>query len=304
MKAKNSRWPPGKNVAFAIRDDDVSYFTQPWMIDQLYSEAWQLGFKVSLAIIPKIKSTKSNAPRTLRSSNKYFQISKNRELVDYLMEKIAQGYVDIVQHGYTHSRIDGKPEFAIKNFELIDEKLRKGKKLLRETFKRDVTVFVAPHDKISSEAWKSIVQNNMCLCRRFTLGRFLMTAPILNIDFSKLVKTIFRSPTPSKLVPSSIIDLADTIVIQWYQLFSSNEAPEIQLENAKQQFLKRLSEGGAFVTMHHHWDYFYDRESKKMRQDLLASFNNFLNFVSSVDGVWKTTLSEICSLIKTRGLNC
>lgn len=297
-------WPFDKKIAFAIRDDDVSYFTQPWMIDKLYREAWRQGFKVSLAVIPNIKSTRFNSPRALRSSDKHFPISKNRELVDYLMEKIAHGYVDIVQHGYMHSRIDGKPEFAVKNFELVDERLKKGNKLLRETFKQDVTVFAAPHDKISSEAWKSIAQNKMCLCRRFTLGRFLMTAPIFNIDFRKLVKTVFRCPNPSKLVPNSIIDLADTFVIQWDQLFSSNAAPEAQLENAKQQFIERLNEGDAFVTLHHHWDYFYDRESKTMRQDLLASFNNFLNFVSSAKGVWKTTLSEICSWIKTRGLNC
>jgi len=296
-------WPFDKKFAFAIRDDDVSYFTRPWMIDKLYSEAWRLGFKVSLAVVPNIRSTRFNAPSALRGSNKYFSISENRELVDYLIDKIARGYVDIVQHGYTHSRIDGKPEFAIKNFELIDEWLKKGNKLLRETFKQDVTVFVAPHDKISSEAWKSIVQNKMCLCRRFTLGRFLMTAPIFSIDFSKLVKTVFRCPNPYELVPNSIIDLADTFVIQWYHFFSSNAAPEAQLENAKQQFLERLSEGGAFVTMHHHWDYFYDRESKRMRQELLASFNNFLNFVSSAKGLWKTTLSEICSWIKTRRLN-
>jgi hypothetical protein len=296
-------WPFDRKIAFAIRDDDVSYFTQPWMIDRLYQKAWQLGFRVSLAVIPNIKSIKSNAPRTIRNSNRYFPISENKELVDYLMEKIAHDHVDIVQHGYTHSRTDGKPEFAIRNFELINDRLKKGNKLLRETFKQDVTVFVAPHDKISSEAWKSIVQNNMCLCRRFTLGRFLLTVPILNIDFSKLVKAIFRSPNPSKLVPNSIIDLADTFVIQWCQLFSSNAAPETQLESAKQQFLERLTEGGAFVTMHHHWDYFYDRESRKMRQDLLTSFNDFLNFVSSANGVWKTTLSEICSQIKTQRLN-
>jgi len=98
--------------------------------------------------------------------------------------------------------------------------------------------------------------------------------------------------------------LADTFVIQWDLLFSSNVDPEAQLENAKQQFRKRLSEGGAFVILHHHWNYFYDWESKAMRQDLLASFNDFLDFVSSSNGVWKTTLSELCSWIRTQRSNC
>jgi len=301
LKAECRPWPSNKKVAFAIRDDDISYFTQPWMLDMLYSEAWRLGFKVSLAVIPNVKASQSsNVSRSLRGSKKFFPISENEELVDYLMEKITHGYVDIIQHGYTHAHMDGKPEFAINDFRLVDERLKKGNRLLRETFKRNISVFTAPHDKISRAAWKSISQNKMCLCRRFTLGRFLTTAPLFSINFRKLAWNIVCCPNPFKLMPRSIINLADVLVIQWNLLFSSNAYPEAQLKNAKEQFLKHLGEGEPFVMLHHHWEYFHDQKSKKIRQDLLASLNAFLNFVSSRNEVWKTTLSELCSWIKTR----
>jgi len=266
------------------------------MLDLLYNEAWRLGFKVSLAVIPNIKADKSrHVPPPFRGANKFFNISENRELVDYLLNKIEDGHVDIVQHGYTHAHEDGKPEFAIGDFKLIDEKLRKGKRILQETFKRDITVFTAPYETTSRATWKSVNQNKMCLCRKFTLGRLLLTAPPPSINFHKLAHTILRSPNPFKLIPSSIIDLTDTLVIQ-RDLYLSD--PETQLKSAKERFLKRLSEGGVFLVLHHHWEYFYNWETRVIKQEPVACFNSFLGFVSSSSRVWKTTLSELHSWLK------
>jgi len=291
-------WPFDKRVAFAIRDDDVSYFTQPWMLDAIYGGAWRLGFKVSLAVTPYVKATKLRlVPRPLRGADTFFPISDNRELVDYLREKMQDGLVDIVQHGYTHAREGGKPEFAIHDFKLINEWLRRGNRLLRETFKRDITVFAAPHDRISRAAWKSLSQNGMCLCRRFSLGRLLLTAPLSSINLPKLAGTISRCPNPFKSVPSIIVDLADVLVIQW-DMFLLGKDIKAQIEEAKGRFLKRLNKGEAFVMAHHHWEYFYNWESRAPRRERLECFNEFLKLVSSTNGVWKTTLSELCSWIK------
>jgi len=300
LRAERNPWPLGKRVAFAIRDDDINYFTQPWMLDTLYGEAWKLGFKVSLAVTPYVKATKLRLiPYSLRGANDFFPISENRELVDYLLKKIADGYVDIVQHGYTHARENGKPEFAINNFKLLDERLKKGNELLRKAFKRDITVFAAPHERISRAAWRSLSQNKMCLCRTFALGRFLMTAPLSNLNLRRLVKTIVRCPNPFKSISSSIIDLTDVLVIQW-DAFLSGVGIEDQLENAKERFLERLSKGEAFVVAHHYWKYFYGLELENVRHERIACFNEFLRFVSSKNEVWKTTLSELCSWIKTQ----
>jgi len=293
-------WPDDKEVAFAIRDDDISYFTQPWMLEELYKDAWRLGFKISLAATPKVKAVdRLYVPRSFRGTNRFFPISKNKELVDYLLEKTAKGQVDIAQHGYTHARECGKPEFAINNFKLINERLVIGNRLLRETFKRDVTVFVAPHEGISGTAWKSLSRNGMFLCRRFTLGRFLMTAPFFSLNLGSLLRIIIHSPNPFKPIPDSVIQLADMLVIQWdaFLWSRSHKNVTLQLEEAKNRFLKRLYAKGVFVLLQHHWDYFNDYESGFIKQDMLTCFKKFLNFVSSYKGVWKTTLSELCSWI-------
>jgi len=298
-------WPYDKEVAFIIRDDDVSYFTQPWMLDELYSEAWKLGYKVSLAVTPKVKATsRPHVPKSFRGTNRLFSINENRELVSYLLKQVAEGHVDLLQHGYTHARENGRPEFAVNDLRLIDERLKIGNRLLRETFKQDVAVFVAPHEGVSRATWKSLSWNDMCLCRKFTLGRFLMTAPFSGVNFCKLVKVAIRNPNPFKPIPNSVVDLADLLVIQWDAFFwsQSRRNTKTQLEYAKELFLKRLKGREVFVLLNHHWDYFHDAESGSMKQDMFTCFKDFLNFVSSHSGVWKTTLSELCSWIKTHYL--
>jgi hypothetical protein len=297
VEAVDALWPLKKKVAFAIRDDDICFFTQPWMLDTLYKEAWRLGFKVSLAVTPYVKATKQgHVPPRYKGSNKFFLINENKQLVEYLQEKMAEGYVDIVQHGYTHSREGGKPEFAINNFRLVDERLRKGKKLLRETFKRNITVFAAPNEGVSRTTWKSLSRNKMCLTRRFTLGRFLLTAPTYTLDFIKLTKAVISSPNPFKPISTGTIDWADVFVIQWDAFFwsKSHVCMKSQVEDAKAAFHKRLDRKGYFVLAHHYWDYL-NWEANEMKRDMEKCLMNFLRMVSSYGEVWKTTLSQIYS---------
>lgn len=301
--SEEHHWPDDKKVAFIIRDDDVSYFTQPWMLDELYGEAWRLGFKISLAVTPKVKAVdRPYVPQSFRGTNKLFPISENKELVSYLSEKIAKGQIDIAQHGFTHARENGKPEFALNDYRLVDERLKLGNKILRETFNHDVVVFVAPHEGVSRATWKSLSGNGMCLCRKFTLGRFLIIIPFSDVNFGKLVKVVIRNPNLFKPIPNSVVDLAQMLVVQWDAFFWSRSRKNImaQLEDAKNLFLKRLDGGEVFTLLHHYWDYFDEAESRLIKQDMFKCFKDFLNFVSSYKGVWKTTLSELCSLMKRR----
>ena len=134
------------------------------MLDLLYSDAWKLGFKVSLAVIPYVRATRSRfIPPEFRGKGKVFSISENTELIHYLLKRIEEGYVDIVQHGYSHEWVKGKPEFAVNDFAFVNERLKSGNRLLRKAFKREIGVFVAPYEKLSRATWKSIKANGMCL---------------------------------------------------------------------------------------------------------------------------------------------
>ena len=300
LEIEDHLWPSNKKIAFTIRDDDISFFTQPWMLDLLYEDAWKSGYKVSLAVTPYVKATtQGHVPPRYKGSNKHFSINENKQLVQYLRDKIAEGHVDIIQHGYTHNRERGKPEFAINDFRVVDEKLRKGKQLLQETFKQDITMFAAPHEGVSRTTWKSLSRNRMGLSRRFTLGRFLITAPLYTLDVIKLSKNIISSPNPFKPIYNGIIDWADVFVIQWDAFFWSRSQTSImsQLQDARVAFIKRLDNKGSFVLAHHYWDYI-NLETKELKPNMEACLMNLLNTVSSYNEVWQTTLSQIYSRVK------
>jgi hypothetical protein len=43
---------PNGNLPILIRDDDTNFFTKDSMLQSIYTEAWNKGFKVSLSVIP------------------------------------------------------------------------------------------------------------------------------------------------------------------------------------------------------------------------------------------------------------
>lgn len=293
-------WPQGYDVAFTIRDDDICYFTKPWMLEAVYKEAWKQGFRVSLAVIPYVKATfQGQIPKRFRGNNRIFPIDKNRQLVTYLKEKLEEGCIDIVQHGCTHGRERGFREFAVDDFALLSKKLKKGRELLSKTFDTSINVFVAPHEKISRAAWRVLNENEMNLCRRFTATRLFLIAFPSGMELGKFAKLLFRSYNPFKSMPSDVIDVSKILVIQWRAFL---EGPNIgrEIEGAKKAFARHPNDREVFVVAHHYWEYFDEINQEHLLKDRLAEFNEFLKFVKFEQGIWKTTLSEICSWIKRK----
>ncbi|MEM3602365.1 MAG: DUF2334 domain-containing protein [Candidatus Bathyarchaeia archaeon] len=293
----NFRWPDDAKLAFAIRDDDVCYFTQPWMLDAVYNEAWKLGFKVSLSVIPCVKAAKLRlVPAHLRRNGKYYSVLENRELIDYLREKMAEGYIDVIQHGYSHEKGDGRPEFTNKDYLILKEKFKKGKEILEKAVKRDIRVFAAPHDRLSRTAMRILYESGVSLSRKFAVGRFLFTIPISRANLGKAWGLLLSNPNPLKPIRDSIIPLDRMLVIRWDNFLMGKNIDD-EIEMAKRNFVRRLLEGGSFVIAQHYWEYFDSWNFDAIRKERLSKFNEFLHFVASKEGVWKTTLSEIVDWI-------
>ena len=278
-------------IPFIIRDDDVNYFTETWMLDTVYKEAWSRGFKVSLAVVPYMKATfQEQIPRKFRGKNRIFPITDNTELVVYLKEKLDDGLIDIIQHGCTHAL----NEFAANDFELLNHKLRKGKTLISEAFNARINTFVAPQEKISRAALKILIENEMNLSKSFTLLELFLTTFPSKMEISRFAALIPRSLNPFKPVSEDAIRISKILVVQWSAFLRESHIGE-QIEEARKEFEKRLSKGGVFVLGHHHWEYF-DTYSQKLLKNRLAQFNKFLKYAHS-QSVWKTTLSDFCTHI-------
>lgn len=135
-------------IPFVIQDDDVNYFTQVKLIENIYGRPIKnLGFKVSFAVIPFVKDIKeSYIPRKGRYSGNYFPITMNKNLCKYLAKSKN---ISIALHGYSHDEVPGTSEFVNLKAEQILMRISRAKILLEHTFNIKLKCFVPPHHYVN-----------------------------------------------------------------------------------------------------------------------------------------------------------
>ena len=83
--------PYGK-MPVLIRDDDTNFFTKKNMLESIYSDAWEKGFKVCLSVVPfQAAINDVSVPPNVRTTDNHFSIAENKPLVAYLRDKIRRG---------------------------------------------------------------------------------------------------------------------------------------------------------------------------------------------------------------------
>lgn len=145
-------------LKFALRDDDVDFWTDPNVLESLYRPFWDIGGVVSFAVIPfGIETYDRGKPETFyQVPNTQRAVGENLALVAYLREKIEQGKVDILLHGYDHEyKVEGKqkwiPECLWKSQEQLEKEMKDGRTYLEELFDRTVSVYVPPSNSIDKK---------------------------------------------------------------------------------------------------------------------------------------------------------
>jgi hypothetical protein len=134
-------------VRFALRDDDVNFFTRPEQLERAYRAYWDF-LPVSLAIVPFHAATKSKAiPEEFWTGEGEFPLADNREIVECVRELIARGRATPMLHGYNHKNYPGGYEFQVGSD--LRGRLRRGRAYLEELFERRIRTFVPPHNALS-----------------------------------------------------------------------------------------------------------------------------------------------------------
>ncbi|MDQ0149539.1 DUF2334 domain-containing protein [Eubacterium multiforme] len=143
-------------MLFAIRDDDISYFTTIEELERAYDFVKE--GTISLSVVPKTVSRHKDDifPYGKGINDGYYTISDNDRLVDYLRQECKNGRYDILLHGYTHEykKLDNKwvAEMKWKSKEILQKELMAGKKELENIFSFKIKVFVAPNNSIDDKA--------------------------------------------------------------------------------------------------------------------------------------------------------
>ncbi len=168
-----------KKVFIAIRDDDINFWTKPNDLEKLYGDFFNKGGKVSLAVIPyswkQVNPGVESAFYIEKDIGRKY-IFENKELVDYLTEKIKENRIEIMLHGFDHVygvKFNGEvrfldkltreeinqtkvkyefiPECIYKSPEELEKDLRMGKQILEDTFGIEIKVFVPPGNALSKD---------------------------------------------------------------------------------------------------------------------------------------------------------
>jgi len=300
-----SPWPFGHIAALAIRDDDINYFTQPYKIEDIYRRAWKQGLKVTLGAVPKIREIDDLCvPPNRRGRLLHHSLCDNKELVKYLKEKLLMRQIDLAQHGYTHERLNGKPEFYINNSLEIKKRLVSGRKILEECLLLKVKVFFPPQDRISKKAWEVLRQEKLALCRRDRILNILKNTPWSLDKTIALTKLLIRNPSLNKhplaggvLRFSGMIDMHYAYWHKSLAKWAGSGSYSDRIRWAEEKFTKVMKMRGVFIVLNHYWDYYGDWSDSIEDYEMLRSFYHLLEVLSS-HNIWKTTVPEVVEWIR------
>lgn len=170
-----------------IRDDDLSYWTKPEDIEKVYKPLFDKKIKISFATIPFAVQmfNAGNFDTFYQDENSSTPMGQNKNIVEYIKDKIEQGLVEIMLHGYNHlysfesqgiiktatyenleqSRINIKfiGEYNYQNYQTLCKKTKEGKEYLEDLFQVKIKNFVPPSNQIGKDGIKAIVNNNLNL---------------------------------------------------------------------------------------------------------------------------------------------
>lgn len=149
-------------MKIALRDDDTCFYTKVSDLDILRS----FNIPVSLSVTPFAVPNHG----TSMHFGKYpidieMPISANKELCEYLKNKVKNNDVEILLHGYNHKYLvsDGKviPEMIWKNEKTLLKEVGIGKTYLEQLFNTKINIFVAPSQAISKKGIRAIEKYNL-----------------------------------------------------------------------------------------------------------------------------------------------
>lgn len=150
----------------AIRDDDTSYFTTLSELQEAY-DFLDANDCVSLSLVPfSVPIHRDDVfPYGKDIEYGYYDIEKNKELIEWLRNGQKNGRYDCLLHGFSHEykQIDGKwfAEMKWKDEQRIFQEMQLGKNHLENLLDCSIKVFVAPNNSIDKKAITAIEKLRM-----------------------------------------------------------------------------------------------------------------------------------------------
>jgi Uncharacterized protein conserved in bacteria (DUF2334) len=299
--------PSGK-VPILIRDDDTNFFTHTRMLDSLYSETWNQGFKVSFSVVPLQRGIEDIAvPPEARSTNSQYSIGENRQLIDYLNNKIDSHSIEILQHGTSHDYDKNKygawGEFGANRDRRKEIEL--GLNTLKSALKVQPRFFVPPGESLSRKNLRAVSEVGLVPIYRQTLYDGFLQQQLVPDVFKQIAIRLVRSRYHTNTMAEEIlgVQFIKPVMISvrnhgitWSlpRLWSLHLTSFQSLFKLSNKIIKlcSLSRSAICVINHYHL-YYYDWNSTITKSDLFHAWRRILSSLNKMEFGWKTTFSEL-----------
>jgi hypothetical protein len=292
-------------IPVLIRDDDTNFFTDPSMLQTIYSCAWEAGFKVSLSVVPLQKGVNDLlVPPGVRSSAREYSIADNKEIVSYLKEKISQKSIEVLQHGLFHERLGPRGEFGTPANKKKEIEL--GNTILTEALGTKPKFFVPPGEDISRQNLNEVISLGMIpIFRNSFLDKLIRSRLVPGIiketSLKAYIKKYRRDAEKQDIAPFSfkpvLIDVGDDR-INWSlaststlnHLFHSADT----LANLSSRVIEycTLTRSPVCILNHYHV-YYSDWDSSITKHDLYKALDEFLKSFAKLNTIWKVGFAEL-----------
>jgi hypothetical protein len=244
-----------------IRDDDTNAFTPVTCLEQLYRPFLDRGLPINLAVIPNVSTTATTPTGRpegfLRSATpaqaSTAPISGNPGLVKYLQEN--RGF-HILQHGCHHDCF----EFGRDSREELSRRLSEGTNCLLEAGFSQPETFVAPHDRLSQQAFLEVADRFQIV----STGWF---------ELRRLPRSWWPRYTLKKFLRTPHWKVGRTLLLSHPGCLLSCHRP---LETLREAIISELKLRGVTVLVTHWWEYFPNEGINQPLIELLHEIAEYL----------------------------
>jgi predicted deacetylase len=285
-------------MQFAIRDDDISFWTKVQDLEVIYKEIWNLEVPVSFSVIPfAVKSYNRGDRQNYYQDEQCRALGDNKELVVYLKEQLREKKISIMLHGFSHqykvaknkknepvfatkinleklrktgdgNRFHWLGEYNWKKYEQLKRETRTGKEYLEDTFHTQINVFVPPSNDISKEGIKAVSEFGLNISGTMLLSKF--NRPV-NFSCVKnwLIKLWWR--IKNGYVYPHIMNYQSH-----KELCAYGFVPGVTLHDLKDSLDFCFRNNAPFVLATHHWEL-------KKNSHLHDILENYVNFIHNLE---------------------
>lgn len=260
-------------MKFALRDDDLNYFFSPALIENNIRDIWEIC-PLSMSVIPfvmgnweeNLKLLEASEPgkvseetiQYILNDNKVYDISENKELVDYIKSKMLEGKVYLTLHGVHHRNSDSiLPEFK-NNYSIgaefftsqdLSQSLSIAKSHIEKVFNQKIEVFTPPQNLYNYKGFKAIENCGMNICGYLPSVRKGVNETIKIIglrNYISLINYKLSNRNNPRIPYGKFVNAGNSKIIEHRAL-----QPGTRLDDLYADFDKLYDKGGDFVLSTH-----------------------------------------------------